>query len=335
MSNLYNKNYKALIIRKKNNKCYFKIDQIKKRDLIKDEVLVQVKYSTLNYKDILVCNGNPGLVRKYPHVPGIDASGVVVESKSKKFKKNDKVMVVAQPSGIHNNGGFSEFLYINYSNLEKIPKNFSLKQSMIVGTAGFTAALSIMKLMSKNQFKKNQLILVTGATGGVGLISILLLKILGFKVEAITSNYKKKSKFLRDIGANNVLSLKEFNSSNQMPLNKMKYDGIIDTIGGKVIGSASKQLKLNSSIMLIGNISNSNFELNIMPFIIRGVRVRGINAEGCSKKERKETWKLLNKVINNENLTKIYKECKFNEVINEIKNFKNKNRIGRIIVKIN
>jgi len=334
VKNKLNKIYKSLIIRKNEIGNYnLKIEKVKIRNLKKNEVLINVKYTSLNYKDILVCNGNPGLVRRYPHTPGIDASGIVVKSKSKKFKKNDKVVIVARPNGINNDGGLSQYIYIKSNNLEKLPKNISLKQSMIIGTAGFTAALSVNKLINKNDYKKDKSILVSGSTGGIGTISILLLKNLGCKVTAITNNYKKTD-FLNDIGVDNIIELKKFNKNYTMPLNRMKYDGFIDTIGGDVINSGSKQLKNNSSIMLVGNICKSNFELNIMPFIIRGINLIGINAESCKNTDRKKAWKTLYKIVCDKKLKKIYKECAFNQVINQIKNFNNKNRTGKILVKI-
>ena len=191
MSNFSSIKSKALTIKKlSSQKCKLNLEKIDIKSIKKNEVMIIVHYSSLNYKDILLCSGNLGLVRKYPHVPGIDAAGVVIKSNSKKFKVGEKVLVVARAMGISTFGGLSEYVKIPSQWVEKIPKELSLKKSMIFGTAGFTAQMAIFKLLNKG-LKKNSLpILVSGSSGGVGSMAVFMLSKLGYKVSALTSNLK-------------------------------------------------------------------------------------------------------------------------------------------------
>ena len=270
------KNFKALFIKKDKKKFKLYLGKKNIDNLNKNEVIIKVLYSSLNYKDILICSGNPGLVRKYPHTPGLDASGIIIKSNSKKFKVGDKVMVVAQPLGVNSDGGFSQYIKVPYNWVEKIPKNFSIKKSMIFGTAGFTAVLAIFTLLKK-ELKKDKPILVSGATGGVGVFSIYMLKKLGFSVVAVST--KNKVHFLKKIGASEVIDFKEFCKNPNLPMLKMKYSAIIDNIGGDIIRLGSKQLNKNGKILSIGMVSGENINISLMPFILRGIELIGINAE--------------------------------------------------------
>ena len=172
MKMFINQKFKALFISKKKKKYSLSFKNLKINSLENNELLIKLNFTTINFKDILVSNGNPGLVRKYPHIPGIDAAGKVHISNSKHFKKGDRVFIVAQPFGINTNGSFSEYLKVDQKYVEKLPKNLTLKDTMIFGTAGFTAIYSILKIIKQKIYKKNKTVLVSGATGGVGSIAI-------------------------------------------------------------------------------------------------------------------------------------------------------------------
>lgn len=330
MNKILPKNFKALFVKKEKEKFRLYLGKKNFNSLKKNEVLIKVLYSSLNYKDILVCSGNAGLVRKYPHTPGIDASGVIVKSRSKKFKFGDKVMVVAQPLGVNSDGGFSQYIKVPSHWVEKTPRNFSLKKSMIFGTAGFTATLAVITLLNK-KIKKDKPVLVSGATGGVGVFSIYILAKLGFSVVAIST--KNKDKFLKKLGALEVLNFKEFCKNLNLPLLKIKYSAIIDNVGGDIIRLGSKQLDKNGKILSIGMASGENINISLMPFILRGIELIGINSEGTDAEMRKKIWKNIIKFSNKNRLNHLVRECSLNEVPNIIKKIKLNKNVGRYVIK--
>jgi len=304
------------------------------KNIEKDEVIIKTFYSSLNYKDILICSGNPGLVRKYPHIPGIDASGIVIKSHTKKLKVGDKVFIVAQPMGVKSFGGLAEYIKVPVKWVEKLPFELTLKNAIVFGTAGFTAMQAILLLL-KNGLKKNKKpILVSGATGGVGTISTFILSKLGFDVCASTRKMHQAS-FLKKIGAKEIVSNDEFSNQPNMPLLSIKFSAIIDNIGGDIISVGSRQLINEGKIAAIGNTSSEVFNANIMPFILRGIQIIGVNAESASITFRKKIWKELNKISKDKKLKHIYTECKLSNVIDAIKKAQEKNSVGRVIIKIN
>ena len=333
---MINKNIisKSLVIRKKRDNKYslnvenFKIEAIKKGD-----VLIKTSYSSLNYKDILLCSGNPGLVRRYPHVPGIDASGTVIESKSKKFKIGDNVIIVARSMGVSCFGGLSEYIKISSNLIEKKPINISLKESMIFGTAGFTAMMAIIKLL-ENKTKILSPILVTGSTGGVGSLIIYILKKYKLKIIAATSSLKNE-KYLKDIGADEVITYADLKEYNNLPLLKEKYYGVIDTIGLETISNCLKQINKKGKIILIGNVYSENVNINLMPLILRGISILGVNAESADSYDRKKIWRHLGKIIKSKNYNLLYKEEGLKEVKKNITLMRKNKHLGRVLVNLN
>ena len=325
---------KSLVIRKERDNKYslnvenFRIEAIKKGD-----VLVKTSYSSLNYKDVLLCSGNPGLVRRYPHVPGIDASGTVIESKSKKFKVGDKVIIVARPMGVSCFGGLSEYIKISSNLIEKKPINISLKESMIFGTAGFTAMMAVMKLL-ESKTKILSPVLVTGSTGGVGSLIIYILKIYKLKIIAATSSLKNK-KYLKEIGADEVITYADLKDYNNLPLLKEKYSGVIDTIGLETISNCLKQINKKGQLILIGNVCSENVNINLMPLILRGISILGINAEAADNYDRKKIWKHLSKIIKSKNSNLLYKEVGLKEVKKNTILIRKNKHLGRVIVNLN
>lgn len=326
------KKFKSLFIEKKSREKF--ILSVKKNffdKISKDEIVIKVSYSSLNYKDYLICNGNPGLVRKFPHVPGIDAAGKVYISNTKKFKFGDKVMIIAKPMGIETMGGFTEYLKVPSKWVEKIPKNLSEKESMIFGTAGFTAAKIVLNI--KNKSKKKNPILISGASGGVGLFSIILLSKYGFNLTAITK--KNKSKFLKKIGISNIIPYDQFIRKSSLPMLKTKYSNMIDNTGGVTISEGIKQIENKGEVFLIGN-SVSNFsEINVLPFILREIKLIGINAENTNYVIRKKIWKMLLSISKDKRINLIYKQCNLRQVKSVMKKFKSNTKLGRYLVKIN
>ena len=307
---------------------YFKLDPIGK-----EEIVIKSMYSSINHKDIMVSDGNPGLVRRYPHVPGIDVTGIVYRSNNSKIKVGDRVMVIARPLGIERYGGLSEYVKVPAKWVEKIPANISEKQAIIFGTAGFTAALAVQKLLA-NKFLQSQLpVLVTGASGGVGSMSIFLLKSNGFKITAMTSSLGNKS-YLKSIGADEVISSSVLQKSSSLPLLKETYSSIIDNIGGESVTVGIKTIQKNGFLILIGNIAGSTFLAHVNPFLLRGVSIMGINAESCTEYQRKKIWRMLGANTYKKKIEKLYRVIKFDDISSNIKSVKLNRHIGRLVVKI-
>lgn len=327
-----NKKTKALFVYKKKKKFNLCFKNLEIDYLEKNEVLIKLSFTSINYKDTLICNGNPGLVRKYPHVPGIDAAGTVHISNSRKFKKGDKVFIVAQPFGINTYGSFSKYLKADQKYVQKLPKNLTLKDTMIFGTAGFTAIYSILKILKQKIYKENKTALVSGATGGVGSIAIFFLSKLGFKISSITSKTKKTS-YLKKIGVSKIIKSDSSKNLIKLPLLKKNYSLIVDSLGGEILPFGLRQLYENGNFLLIGAIKNQYSNLGLMPFILRGVNLIGINAERSNKKERNIVWKKIALLSKNKKVKLIYKTVNFKNIINSLNNIKNNKSSGRIVVK--
>ena len=324
---------KSLLITKNKNKFSYQIKKLKLNKIKKNEVLIKVIYSSLNYKDILIGKGNPGLVRKYPHVPGIDCTGKVLLSNSKQYKKGDKVMVIARPAGINSFGTLSEYFISPSQWVEKIPSKLNLKIPIIFGTAGFTALLAVENII-KYKVKKNLPILITGASGGVGLISTIVLIKHGYKVVSLTSNVKKNSKYLLNLGVSKVIDLKTYSKALDHPILKAKYGAIIDNIGGSIVSYGSREIIQNGILISIGNAQSNHAKINVLTFILRGIKILGINAESTSELIRRKIWNKLSYYIKEKELKNIHKIYEFKDSVKIFKKVINKKYFGRIIFKV-
>ncbi len=296
-----------------------------------DEVLIKATYSSLNYKDALSSMGNPGVTKVFPHVTGIDVAGVIEQSNCDEYKVGDKVLVTGYDLGMNTNGGHSEFVKVPSSWVVKIPDNISDREIMIYGTAGLTAALCINELLDNNITSGN--ILVTGATGGVGSISVSILSKLGFNVTAI-SGKEDKIPFLKNLGAKEVILRKDFDIENKRPMGSEKYDGVVDTVGGNILAEALKIVSYDGVAVCCGLVASHELLTNVLPFILRGVRLIGVDSVECKKEKKETAWRKISsdfKIDNLEDLTtqisledikKIYEKLLLGEVV------------GRYLVKI-
>lgn len=262
-----------------------------KQDLPPGEVLVRVHYSSLNYKDALSASGNRGVTRRYPHTPGIDAAGVVEESSVSAAKPGDQVIVSGYELGMNHPGGFAEYVRVPAAWVLRLPVGLSLEQAMMLGTAGFTAGRCVEMLRLQGCVPGNGEILVTGATGGVGSISVAILAGLGFAVTALTG--KNESAYLHDLGAQVVLSRAEFLRSRKKMLLPERWAGVVDTVGGEYLETAIKETRYEGVVTSCGNAASGDLALNVYPFIIRGVRLIGIDSARCSLAIRERIWCLL------------------------------------------
>ncbi len=326
------KKYQALEINYKKNKHNVSIIDKYFRKLKKNEVLVQIKYSSLNYKDALSVTGRTKIIREEILVPGLDFSGIVVESSSKRFVKGEKVLATGSGLGETMDGGFSEYAYVPENILIKIPKNLSLRSSMQIGTAGFTAAISIGKMLLNKQKINSGQIIISGASGGVGSLCINILNKIGFKTIAITRNIKQKS-YLEKIGANKVITYPK--ELVKKPLNNIYYAGAIDNVGGEILDWIIKSTKDSGNIVSVGMASNYQLNTTVFPLIMRGVNILGVTSTNYPNNERKKIWQKLSTEYKPTKLKIITKNC-IN--LREIESFskyliKGKNN-GRTIIKI-
>lgn len=284
------KTFKAMMIYEtKDKKFERKIIDKQINELPEGDILINVKYSSLNYKDALSSIGNRGVTRNYPHTPGIDAAGIVVESNNSDYEVGDEVIVTGYDLGMNTSGGFEEYIRVPAEWVVKLPKNLSLKESMIYGTAGFTAALSVYKLVNSGIKPNDGDILVTGATGGVGSIAISILNKLGYNVIAATGKSHEKEMLLT-MGAKDIVDRRELDDTSGKALLKGKWAGVIDTVGGNILATAIKSTKYGGSVTCCGNVASHEFSTSVYPFILRGVTLFGIDSVQCPKKIRLEIW---------------------------------------------
>lgn len=258
-------------------------------DLPEGDVIINVKYSSLNYKDALSATGNKGVTRNYPHTPGIDAAGIIVESSNDNFKVNDKVFVTGYALGMSTSGGYAEYIRVPAQWIIKLPENLSLRESMIYGTAGFTAALSVYKLVNSGVKPSDGEILVTGATGGVGSTAISILSKLGYNVIAATGKASEREMLL-GIGAKDIVDRKDIDDNSGRALLKSRWAGVIDTVGGNILATAIKTTNYGGSVTCCGNVADHEFKTSVYPFILKGVSLFGIDSVKCPMDTRLVIW---------------------------------------------
>ena len=328
--------FKALVIDNQNEKFSRGVKEINLSDLKDGNVLVKVDYSSLNYKDALILNNGGKIVRKFPFVPGIDFAGTVVESADEKFKRDDTVILTGFRVGEAYFGGFSQYAKVDANFLIKMPKNIDSKKSMMLGTAGFTALLCSFAVRAKEELllgSKVKDVLVTGATGGVGSIAIMILSKMGYDVHAVTGK-KDKNDYLKNLGAKNIIDRKEFEGESKL-LEKGVWDGVVDTVGGSSLTKIFAQTKPGGIVAACGNAGGIKINTNVMPFIIRGVKLWGIDSSGSSIKRRQFVWNEVANLIDFSKVQSFTKELSFNELIETYPKLLKGEFFGRAIVNPN
>lgn len=256
------------------------------------EVLVRVVYSSLNYKDALAAEGHPGVVRKLPHVPGIDAAGMVVESSHPQYRKGDVVVVTGNELGAGQWGGWAEYVRVPAAWVVPLPAGLTSKEAMILGTAGFTAAQCVQAILVNGVGVSDGEIVVTGATGGVGCLAVKLLAKLGFSVVAVTGKAHLESR-LRDWGANRVIGREEVQNSSDRPMLSARWAGAVDTVGGQTLTTIIRETKPYGVVAACGLVGGAELPLTVHPFILRGVTLAGIGSAMLPHDRRVEIWRKL------------------------------------------
>lgn len=325
---------KAYVVEKVEDKKFESgIKEIDVPEIAENEVLIKVTYSSLNFKDALSSVGNPGVTKVFPHVTGIDVAGTIEKSNSDIFTVGQKILVTGYDMGMNTNGGHSEFVKVPASWVIQIPDGISDKEVMIFGTAGLTAALSVNELLNNGLTKESGEILVTGATGGVGSIAVSILHKLGFTVVAV-SGKEDKVQFLKDIGAKEVILRDDFDIENKKPMVKERFAGVIDTVGGNILAEALKAVKYDGVVTCCGLTSSYELSTNVFPFILRGIRLIGIDSVEAKREKKEEAWRKIAREFKIDTLEKLTNEITLDEIKSAYRTLLEGKATGRYLVKI-
>ena len=328
--------FKAVVIDNQNEKFTREIKDIDTTHLKDGNVLVKIDYSSLNYKDALILNNGGKIVRKFPFVPGIDFSGTVVESEDNKFKKDDKVILTGFRVGEAFFGGFSQYAKVDANFLIKIPKDLDTHKSMMLGTAGFTALLCSFAVKAKEELllgEKVKDVLVTGATGGVGSVAVMILNKMGYNVTAVTGK-DSKADYLKSLGAKSVINRAEFDKDPKL-IDKGLWDGVVDTVGGKILANAIVQTNSNGIVAVCGNASTNELNTNVIPFMLRGIKLWGMDSANCSIKRREFIWGEAAKLIDFNLIEKSIQTVSLEELIETYPKILKGEISGRVLVDLN
>ena len=301
-------------------------------DLPEGDVLIRVRYSGLNYKDALSASVHKGITRHYPHTPGVDASGVVAESSSNEFKAGDQVLVTGYDLGMNTAGGFGEYIRVPAGWVVPVPENLSLREGMILGTAGFTAALSIHRLERHGLQPDKGPVVVTGATGGVGSMGVMMLARSGYHVVASTGKMDE-SDYLKELGATEVIHRDEINDDSGKPLLPRRWSGAIDTVGGTPLARLLAAMEYEGGIAVCGNVAGVDFSTTVYPFILRGAALIGINTATTPMPLRREIWSRIATEWKNDHLETMANDVTLEEMEGEIEKILRGGQRGRVVLR--
>lgn len=297
------------------------------------DLLIRVHYSSLNYKDALSATGNKGVTRNYPHTPGIDAAGIVEHSASEKFKPGDEVIVTSYDLGMNTSGGFGEYIRVPADWALKLPAGITLKESMMFGTAGLTAGMAVYQIMAKVMPNQGE-VLVTGATGGVGSLAVAILAKLGYMVVAGTGK-PEAEEILEKLGAAQLISREELTTGKERPMLKPRWSAVVDTVGGDMLATAIKSTNLNGVVACCGNVASPELNINVYPFILRGVSLVGIDSQNFLMPNREKIWSLLATDWKPAFLAEFFQEVSLEDLNEKIELILQGKITGRVVLKHN
>jgi putative YhdH/YhfP family quinone oxidoreductase len=328
------KMFKAMVVEEvEKNQFTRKITEKSFKDLPQGDVLVKVHYSSLNYKDALSAIGNKGVTRNYPHTPGIDAAGVVEESSDRRFRYGDEVIVTSYDLGMNTSGGFGQYIRVPAQWVVPMPDGLTVRDSMIYGTAGFTAALSVHQLLEHGVLPEKGNVLVSGATGGVGGVAVSILSKIGYFVVAI-NGITDQSDYLKDIGAKSVISIEDATDKSGRPLLKARWAGSIDTVGGDILATSIKSTAPGGVVTCCGNAASPDLPINVFPFILRGITLIGIDSQNCPMDVRKKMWEKLADKWRIPQFEKMVSEISLDQLDQRIDMMMRRKHRGRTIVRL-
>lgn len=326
--------FKALVVHEQPEGRFIRrIEERTLADLPEGDVLVRVHYSSLNYKDALSATGHKGVTRNYPHTPGIDAAGVVEHSIHQDFEAGEPVIVTSYDLGMNTAGGFGQYIRVPAAWVVRLPDNLTLRQSMVYGTAGFTAALSCSALEEHGVAPDQGPILVTGATGGVGSLAVGILAQTGYEVVAATGKLDQ-AKFLQDLGAKEVIHRDDLLDTTGRPLLKGRWAGAVDTVGGEYLASILKSTQYGGAVTCCGLVASSELVTTVYPFILRGVSLLGIDSQDCPMSTRLRLWNRLSAEWKLARLDHMASECSLEGLEVEIERILQGRQTGRVVVNL-
>ena len=325
--------FKALVLNQEGDSFTREVKSIDKSFLKHGDVTIKVDYSDLNFKDGMILKNGGRLVKEFPHIPGIDFSGTVVESENSKFKSGDQVILTGFRVGEIFYGGYSQMAKVNGDFLVKKPNDLTSKQAMILGTAGFTSLMAAFAIKAREEIllgaRVND-VLVTGASGGVGSIAVMILNKMGYNVTAV-SGKDSKADYLKSLGAKNVLKRSEFDKDPKL-IDKGLWDGVVDTVGGKILANAIAQTKPNGIIAVCGNANSNELNTNLLPFMLRGIKVWGMDSANCSIKRREFIWGEASKLIDFDLIEKSVLTVSLEELVETYPKILKGEIAGRVLV---
>ena len=322
--------YKAYLVEENEGKYNGQIKELEMSSLDDGNVIIKVHYSSLNYKDALASSGAKGVVRSYPFVPGIDVAGEIIESSNPEFVAGDNVVATGYKIGMSVYGGFGELVQLPAKWVLKLPDALNSFDSMCYGTAGITAAACVKKIVDADV--SNELpVLVSGATGGVGSVSVGILAKLGYEVHAI-SGKQDEIETLKTMGASKVILRDDYTNEPAKALDKAIYGGAVDTVGGEILAKMISMVANHGVVSCCGNVAGAMFTSSVFPFILRGVQLSGIDSAESSLKLKKELWDLLSDQWSL-NLTDHIKTIQIDGIGDEVKKILEGNQVGRVVIK--
>ena len=324
-------NFKALVVNKDDNAFTVEISNLSLNDLPEGEVLIEVAYSSVNYKDGLAAIPDGKIVNSYPFVPGIDLAGTVVSSEDDRFKEGDKVIATSYEIGVSHYGGFSEYARIPADWIVPLPEGLTMKEAMTFGTAGFTAALSIYHLENSGLKPSDGQVLVTGATGGVGSAAVAMLAKLGYEVVASTGK-ESSHDYLRDIGASEIISREELQPEKIRPLDKQRWAGAVDPVGGKTLAYVLSTTKYGGAVAVSGLTGGPNVPTTVFPFILRGVKLLGVDSVYCPMPIRQKLWQRIATDLKPSSIERISNEVTLEELPKTLEDILAGKLTGRTVV---
>ena len=331
-----NDKFKAIVLNHSSDQFSRKVETLEKSFLKENDVLVKIDFSDLNYKDAMILKNGGKLIKEYPRIPGIDFSGTVEQSNEDEFKKGDQVILTGSRVGELYHGGYSQYAWVKKDFIIKKPDGVSTKQAMMLGTAGFTALLCAFAVKAREELllgEKVQEVLVTGSTGGVGSIAVMVLSKMGCNVTAVTGKVNQSS-YLKELGAKNIIDRKELEEEPKL-IGKGTWDGVIDTVGGNILSNAISQTKHSGIVAACGNASGNKLNTSVIPFILRGIKLWGVDSIAVSKKRKEFVWGEVPKLINFKILEKSIKIVGLNELLNLFPTMLDGKLTNKILVDVN
>lgn len=329
-----NTQFKALVVRETEDGQFTRSVETRRVDELPDgALLVRVHFSSLNYKDALSATGHKGVTRRYPHTPGIDAAGVVITSQSDDFAPGDEVIVIGHDLGMNTPGGFGQIIRIPPQWAIKRPTDLSLRESMIYGTAGYTAAMCVERLTAHGVAPDQGPVLVTGATGGVGSMAVALLTQLGYDVTAVTGK-KTEHDYLRQLGATEIVNRDEAGDESGRPMLSAQWAGVVDDVGGNILATALKSTRYGGAVVACGNVASPQLDTTVFPFILRAITLYGVDSVNVDQAQRRRLWEKLAGTWKLASLPSLAKERTLDELNPEIERILAGKQTGRVLLNL-